>query len=109
MLIEQIIEFESRVPGPLVVHIFLKLVISMTKQKSSKANLRVHFYFMLKMLQKASTLISLTWAKSQNLIPKCKILNVFWTSHEVKGVICSIGFQTSKILLFQMALKTCKM
>ena len=55
MLIEQIIEFESRVPGPLVVHIFLKLVISMTKQKSSKANLRVH-YFMLKMLQKASTL-----------------------------------------------------
>ena len=55
MLIEQIIEFESRVPGPLVIHIFLKLVISMTKQKSSKANLRVH-YFMLKMLQKASTL-----------------------------------------------------
>ena len=52
MLIEQIIEFESRVPGPLVVHIFLKLVIIMTKQKSSKANLRVH-YLMLKMLQKA--------------------------------------------------------
>ena len=52
MLIEQIIEFESRVPGPLVVHIFLKLVIFMTKQKSSKANLRVH-YLMLKMLQKA--------------------------------------------------------
>ena len=36
MLIEQIIEFESRVPGPLVVHIFLKLVMFMTKQKSSK-------------------------------------------------------------------------
>ena len=108
MLIEQIIQFESRVPRPLVVHIFLKLAISMTKQKSSKANLRVH-YLMLKMLQKASTLISLTWAKSQNLIPKCKILNVFWTSHKVKGVICSPGFQTSKILLFQMALKTCKM
>ena len=52
MLIEQIIEFESRVPGPLVVHIFLKLVIFMTKQKSSKAILRVH-YLMLKMLQKA--------------------------------------------------------
>ena len=52
MLIEQIIEFESIVPGPLVVHIFLKLVIFMTKQKSSKANLRVH-YLMLKMLQKA--------------------------------------------------------
>ena len=52
MLIEQIIEFESRVPGPLVVHTFLKVVIFMTKQKSSKANLRVH-YLMLKMLQKA--------------------------------------------------------
>ena len=51
MLIEQIIEFQSRVPGPLVVHIFLKLVIFMTKPKSSKANLRVH-YLMLKMLQK---------------------------------------------------------
>ena len=108
MLIEQSIEFESRVSGPLVIHIFLKLVISMKKQKSSKANLRVH-YFMLKMLQKASTLISLTWAKSQNLIPKCKILNMFWTSHEVKGEICSTNFQTSKILLFQMALKTFKM
>ena len=52
MLIEQIIEFESKVPGPLVVYIFLKLVIFMTKQKSSKANLRVN-YLMLKMLQKA--------------------------------------------------------
>ena len=53
MLIEQIIKFELRVPKPLlVVHIFLKLVIFMTKQKSSKANLRVH-YLMLKMLQKA--------------------------------------------------------
>ena len=52
MLIEENIEFESRVPGPLVVHIFLKLVIFMTKQKSSKENLRVH-YLMLKILQKA--------------------------------------------------------
>ena len=50
MLIEQIIEFESRVPDR--TYIFLKLVIFMTKQKSSKANLRVH-YLMLKMLQKA--------------------------------------------------------
>ena len=50
MLIEQIIEFESRVPGPLVI--FLKLVIFMTKQKSLKANLRVH-YLMLKMWHKA--------------------------------------------------------
>ena len=55
MLIEQIIEFESRVPGPLVINIFLKLVIFMTRQKSSKANLRLH-YLMLKMLQKAKYL-----------------------------------------------------
>ena len=52
MLIERIIEFESRVPGPLVAHKFVKLVIFKTKQNSSKANLRVH-YLMLKMLQKA--------------------------------------------------------
>ena len=52
MLVEQIIEVEPRVPGPLVVHVFLKLVIFMTKQKSSKANLRVH-YLKLKMLHKA--------------------------------------------------------
>ena len=52
MLIEQIIESELRVAGPLVINEFVKLVIFMTKQKSSKANLRVH-YLMLKMLQKA--------------------------------------------------------
>ena len=52
MRIEQIIEFESMVPWPLVVDIFLNLVIFKTKQKSLKANLRVHC-LMLKMLQKA--------------------------------------------------------
>ena len=52
MLIEQIIEFELRMPKPLVIHIFLKLVIFMAKQKSSKANLRVH-YLVLKMWHKA--------------------------------------------------------
>ena len=34
MLIEQIIEFELQVPGPLVVHVLKKLIIFMTKQKS---------------------------------------------------------------------------
>ena len=42
MLVKQIIEVESRVPELLVVHIFLKLGIFMTKQKSSNANLRVN-------------------------------------------------------------------
>ena len=64
---------------------------------------------MLKMLQKAMYLNSPDQAKSQNLTPKCKILNVFWTSLEVKRGICRIGFQISKILFFQMALKTCEM
>ena len=48
-------------------------------------------------------------AKSQNSTPKCKILNVFWTWYEISGGICSIGFQISKILFFQMAWKTSKM
>ena len=63
---------------------------------------------MLKMLQKAMYLDSPDQAKSQNLTPKCKILNEFWTPLEVKGGICRIGFQLSKILFFQMALKSAK-
>ena len=34
MLIEQIIEFEMRNLGPLIVHVLLQLVIFMSKQKS---------------------------------------------------------------------------
>ena len=34
MLMEQIIKFESRGTKPLVVHVLLKLVIFMTKEKS---------------------------------------------------------------------------
>ena len=88
-------------------YIFLKLVIFITKQKFSMAILRVND-LMLKMLQKAMYLDFSDQVKSQNLTPKCKILNVFWTWPEVKGGICSIGFQISKILFFQMALKTCE-
>ena len=77
MLIEQIIEVESRVPGFMIVHI-PKTVIFMTKQNSSKANLRVND-LMLKMLQKAMYLDYPDQAKSQNLTPKCKNLNVFRT------------------------------
>ena len=36
MLSEQIIEFELRGPGPLVVHIFQTLVTFMPKQKSPR-------------------------------------------------------------------------
>ena len=77
MVIEQIIEVESRVLGLQVVHI-LKLVIFMTKQKSSKANFRVND-LMLNMLQKAMYLDSPDQAKSQTYTQKCKILDVFWS------------------------------
>ena len=36
MLMKQIIEFELRVPKPLVVHVLLKLVIFMTQEKSEQ-------------------------------------------------------------------------
>ena len=42
MLIEQIIEFQFR--GPLVKHVFLQLVILMTKQKFLRAN----YYLLVK-------------------------------------------------------------
>ena len=82
MLIEQIIQFESRVHGPLVVHIFLKLVIFMTKQKSSMANLRVH-YFMLKMLQKAMYLDFRNLGQVTKFNPKMqdfkRVLDLIWS------------------------------
>ena len=74
MLIEQIFEFESRVPGPLIVHIFLKLVIFMTKQKSDKnfmTKQKMSASFNAKNVAESNILIFLTWAKSQNLISKC--------------------------------------
>ena len=83
MLIEQIIEFESRMPGPPVVHIFLKLVIFMTKQKSSKANLRVH-YLMLKMLQKAMYLDFPDLGQVTKFNPKMqdfkRVLDLTWSN-----------------------------
>ena len=51
MLFEQIIEFESRMPGLLVVHI-PKTGYFHDKTKSFKANLRVND-LMLQMMQKA--------------------------------------------------------
>ena len=77
MLIEQIIEVESRVPGLLVVRIpktgYFQDKTKIFKDKSSSA------LFNAKNVAESNTMISLTWAKSQNLTPKCKILNVFST------------------------------
>ena len=65
MLLEQLVEFELRVPG-----LFDRTCTPTTgyfyvKTKISKENLRVDYYLLLKYLQ--------------NLTPKCKIINVFWT------------------------------
>ena len=115
MLIEQIIEFEWRVFGPLVVHIFLKLVFFMKKQKSSKANLRVH-YLTQKMLQKAmyfdfpdlrqvtkfnpkmqdfKRVLDLTWSKGNDFFN--------WVSN-IKNFVCSNGFENVQNVI-QIALK----
>ena len=77
MLIERIIEVESRVPGLLVVHI-PKTGYFYDKTKIFKGKFRKN-NLMLKMLQEAMFLDSPDQSKSQNSTPKCKILNVFWT------------------------------
>ena len=60
MFIEPIIEFELRGLGPLGVRVILKLVISVTKQRSaSEINYRVKYYLLLNVLQKALCLASL--------------------------------------------------
>ena len=51
MLMEQIIEFELRVPKPLVVHVLLKLFFHDTR-KIFLANHRLKYYLMLDIMQK---------------------------------------------------------
>ena len=79
MFIEQIIRFELRSPGPLVVHLMLKLAIFMTKQRSSrKMNL------LSKLLPTAKYTAggnvpgfpSSGPSQLQNLSKKCNVLNV---------------------------------
>ena len=74
MLIEQIIEFELRGCGPPGRICALITGYFYGKTKIFKANLWVDYYLLLKVLHET---MYLTWAKSQNLIPKCTNLNVF--------------------------------
>ena len=74
MLIEQIIEVKSRVLGLLVAHIPKTGYF----HDKTKINLQVND-LVLEMLQKAMYPGSPDQAKSQNLTPKWKILNVLWT------------------------------
>ena len=78
MLIEQNAEFESRVPGPLAVHIFLKLLILMTKQKSPRQVFELIF-LMLKPLQKAACLVFPDLGEVTNFNLKMHDLNLVWT------------------------------
>ena len=57
----------------------------MTKQKSP-SEIYLSDYLQLKILQEAIYFAFATWANHvQNLIPKFKILNVFWTCSVSKG------------------------
>ena len=59
MIIEQIVEHELGGLGYLVVHVFLHLIIFMTK-KISKANLREKFYFLPKIMQDFKRVLDVT-------------------------------------------------
>ena len=50
------------------------------KAKISKETIRLDCYLLLKYYRRQYTLLPLTWSnRLQNLILKCKILNLFWT------------------------------
>ena len=65
MLIEQIVEFESSVPGPLVVHIFLQLVIFNDKTKIFKGKSSSALFNAKNVAE--SNVPWFLWLKSQNL------------------------------------------
>ena len=79
MLIEQIIEFQLRGPGPPDWICTPATGYFMTKQKSLTENLPVDYCLLLKYCWRQCTLLSSAWAKLfPKLIPKCKISNMFW-------------------------------
>ena len=79
MLIEQTIEIELRGPGPPGRTCTPKLVIFITKQKSLKEDLRMHYYLLLKYCRRQCIIFPPTWAKSLTKFnTKMQDLNVFW-------------------------------
>ena len=80
MLIEQIIEFELKKPGPPGRKCSSTTGYFHDKQKSlSNIFEWIIFYLLLKFCSRRCTLHPPTWTKLQNLTPKCNILNVYWT------------------------------
>ena len=79
MLIEQIIEFELRRPGPSSRARTPITANFHDKTKTPKTNLRVH-YLLLKYCRRQCALLPLPGPNHfQYLALKCKILNMFWT------------------------------
>ena len=80
MLIEQIIEFELRGRGAPCRTCTPATDYFRVKAKISKEFFRVDYYLQLKYCWRQCTYFPLTGPYFlQNLTPKCKILNVFWT------------------------------
>ena len=64
MLIEQIIEFKSRGPGPPGLTSTPIIAYFRDKTKIFKENLRVDYYLLLKYCKRQCVLLPFTWAKS---------------------------------------------
>ena len=96
MLIEQIIEFESSMHEASGRTYVPKTDYFHDKTKISKANLLVNC-LVLKTFRRQCASLSLIWATSQNLTPKCKILNEFWTRLEVKEGFVQLAFKSQKL------------
>ena len=83
MLIEQIIEFELREPRPpgRICTYATGYFHGMTKQKSVRNIVeRIILFTAIKYCKMQCTLLPLPGPNHvQNLSPKCKILNVYWT------------------------------
>ena len=79
MLIGQIIEYELRGLGSLAVHVLQK-VNFMTKQKSLRKIFEWVIIYCDNIVRGNALYFPLPGPNHlQNLSPKCKILNVFWT------------------------------
>ena len=98
ILIEQIIEFEMRGFGHLVVHVPPQLIIFMTK--ISRENLRLDYYLLLNIAGDNVPYFPLPCPNHlQNLTSKGKILNVFWTYNISKRRIEQFNFFSDQIAL----------
>ena len=117
MFIEQIIEFESRVTWPMVVHIFLKLVIFMTKQKSSLKMLQKAMYldfpglsqvtkFSSKM-QDIKRVLDLTWRKRNDFFNWLSNIKKFVLPNSSENVRNVIRIALKQPFFLQKSTKNC--